>query len=209
MKKQIILSIIIVITITILTVLITTYTYSLYESVGVTPATSNIAKWNIKVNNSMVTGLSSNESQINIGSINWQSNGHVRPGKAAPGSTGSFEIEIDPMDTQVSFIYELELEIEGLNNSEFGINTVTETNGHSIVRTGVNTYSGIVSLADINNHETINIEINLLWNNNESNNKNDYELGKSADVGIFIPVIINLKQYNGSETLVPYEEPGE
>ena len=66
MKKQIILSIIIVITITILTVLITTYTYSLYESVGVTPATSNIAKWNIKVNNSMVTGLSSNESQINI-----------------------------------------------------------------------------------------------------------------------------------------------
>ena len=94
-------------------------------------------------------------------------------------------------------------------NNEFGISSVSETNGKTIVRTGENTYSGIVSLADINNHEKVNIVINLLWNNNESNNKNDYELGKSADVGIFIPVIINLKQYNGSEILIPYEEPGE
>ena len=104
MKKQIIHSIILVSIIAILTIWITVYTYSLYESVAVSPATSNIAKWNIKVNNSMVTGLSSNESEINIGSIDWQSNGHVRPGKAAPGSIGSFEIEIDPTDTQVSYM---------------------------------------------------------------------------------------------------------
>ena len=185
------------------------YTYSLYESVAVSPATSDIAKWNIKVNNSMVTGLSSNESEINIGSIDWQSNGHVRPGKAAPGSIGSFEIEIDPTDTQVSFIYELELEIDDLDNDEFEIHSVTETNGHSVVRTGERTYSGIVSLADINNHEKVNIEVNIVWNNNENNNDKDYELGKKAETEVYIPVRINLKQYHGTEVLTPYIDPGE
>ena len=68
MKKQIIGSVILVVIITALTVLTTVYTYSLYESDAVSPATANIAKWNIKVNNSMVTGLAA-ESRINIGSI--------------------------------------------------------------------------------------------------------------------------------------------
>ena len=209
MKKQIIHSIILVSIIAILTIWITVYTYSLYESVAVSPATSNIAKWNIKVNNSMVTGLSSNESEINIGSIDWQSNGHVRPGKAAPGSIGSFEIEIDPTDTQVSFMYELELEIDDLDNDEFEIHSVTETNGHSVVRTGERTYSGIVSLADINNREKVNIEVNIVWNNNENNNDKDYELGKRAEAEVYIPVRINLKQYHGTEVLTPYIDPGE
>ena len=209
MKKQIIYSILLVSFIIIITVTITVHTYSLYESATANPATSDIAKWNIKVNNSMVTSLSSNESEINIGSINWQNNGHVRPGKAAPGSVGSFEIEIDPTDTQVSFIYELELEIEDLDNEEFMIQSVTETNGHTIVRTGDKTYSGIATLAEINNNQKYNIEVNIVWNNNESNNDKDYELGIKADTGVNIPVIINLKQYHGTEVLTPYVEPGE
>ena len=209
MKKQIIYSIFIIIIITIVTIGITMYTYSLYESVDVSTATSNIAKWNIKVNDSMITGLSSNESEINIGSIDWQSNGHVRPGKAAPGSIGSFEIEIDPMDTQVSFIYELELEIEDLDNDEFGIDSVTETNGHTIVRTGEKTYSGIALLSEINNGDTYNLEINIVWNNNENNNDKDYELGKRAEDEVYIPVRITLQQYHGTEVLSPYVEPTE
>ena len=207
MKKQIIYSIFLVITIIIATVGVTVYTYSLYESVDVNTATSNIAKWNIKVNDSMVTGLSSNNSEINIGSIDWQSSGHVRPGKAAPGSIGSFEIEIDPTDTQVSFIYELELEMEDLDNDEFGISSVTETNGHTIVRTGEKTYSGIALLSDINNGDTYNLEINILWNNNENNNDKDYDLGSRAEDEVYIPVSINLRQYHGTEVLTPYVEP--
>ena len=206
MKKQIIGSIILVVIITILTVLTTVYTYSLYESDAVSPATANIAKWNIKVNNSMITGLAA-ESRINIGSIDWQSSGHVRSGKAAPGSIGSFEIEIDPTDTQVSFIYELELEIEDLDNDEFQVHSVTETNGHTIVRTGEKTYSGIVTLTDIANEELINIEVNVIWNNNEDNNDKDYELGIKAGAGVYIPVRINLTQYHGTEVLTPYVEP--
>ena len=64
-------------------------------------------------------------------------------------------------------------------------------------------------MAQINNNEIINIEVNIIWNNNESNNDKDYELGKKAEMEVYIPVRINLKQYHGTETLVPYVEQGE
>ena len=50
MKKQIIYALFIVIGIIAITVSLTVYTYSLFESDAVSSASSNIAKWNIKIN---------------------------------------------------------------------------------------------------------------------------------------------------------------
>ena len=206
MKKQIIYALFIVIGIIAITVSLTVYTYSLFESDAVSSASSNIAKWNIKINNSMITGLPLDQNQINIGSINWNSGGHVREGKAAPGSVGYFEIEIDPTDTQVSFIYELELDMSNIDNEEFEIQSVIETNNNTIVRTGEYTYSGIIPLSDIVNNKTHNIKISIIWNNNEQNNSSDYELGIKAETEVYIPVTIRLTQYHGTEVLTTYQE---
>ena len=111
MKKQIVYAILVVVLIIVSTISLTVYTYSLFESDATVSTTNDTAKWNIKVNNNMVTSLSPSQNEINIGSIQWNSGGHVRSGKAAPGSVGSFEILLDPTDTQVSFIYELEMDM--------------------------------------------------------------------------------------------------
>ncbi len=181
------------------------YTYSLYETTREITVSSDIAKWNVKVNNTMVTKNNTTISTFTLGSINWNSNGHVREGKAAPGSTGSFEIEIDPTDTEVSFTYELTIDTSNLENDSFYISNVREKNGNEFIKTGENTYVGIARLSNNQNGRKYNIEINITWDNNEENNESDYELGKKAELEVNIPVSINISQYTGSEQFTEYQ----
>lgn len=182
------------------------YTYSLFETNKEITVSSDIAKWNVKVNNTMVTGGGTTAATFNLGSINWSSGGHVRSGKAAPGSTGSFTIEIDPTNTDVSFTYELTIDTSSLENDEFIISRVRETNGNEFIRTGENTYVGIARLNNNKNGRKYNVEINITWNNNEENNSSDYELGKKAELEVNIPVSLNIEQYTGIETFTEYQE---
>lgn len=206
MKRQNIYSIIFVVTISLSIAITAFYTYALFQTNKPVPTSNDLAKWNIKVNDAMVTGSGSNQNTFTIGSISWQSGGHVRPGKAAPGSTGSFEIEIDPTDTQVSFFYTLSVDLTGLDNDEFVISSVSETNGNTFIRTGENTYVGIAYLGDNVNGQKYNILINLTWYNDDNNNEADYELGSRADLGVNVPVEIVFTQYTGTETFTPYVE---
>lgn len=183
-----------------------TVTYSLFETRKEATVSSSIAKWNVKVNNTMVTKINSQTRTFSLGNISWQSGGHVKPGKAAPGSVGTFEIEIDPTNTDVSFTYELTIDTSGLQNDEFIISNVRETNGNEFIRTGENTYVGIARLNNNQNNELYNIAINITWNNNENNNENDYNLGKDADLDINIPVSLNISQYTGTEQFTEYQE---
>lgn len=180
------------------------YTYSLFETNKQIPVSSDLAKWHVKVNNTMVTGTATSVNTFNMGSINWNSGGHVRSGKAAPGSIGSIEIEIDPTDTQVSFAYEITINTSSLENNEFKITSVSETNGKEFIQTGENTYVGIARLADNTNGQKYNIEINVTWNNNENNNTSDYELGKKAEIEVNLPISINITQYTGEEQYTTY-----
>ncbi len=206
MKKQNVYTIIFAVSIVISIVIIAFYTYALFETNKPVPISSDLAKWNIKVNDTMVTDNVSNQNTFSIGSIDWQSGGHVRPGKAAPGSTGSFEIEIDPTDTQVSFVYMIQVDLTGLDNDQFVVSSVTETNGNEFIRIGENTYVGIARLADNVQGQKYNVLINLTWYNDDNNNDADYELGSRADAGVNVPVEIQLMQYIGTETFIPYQE---
>ena len=181
------------------------YTYSLFETNKQISVSSNLAKWNVKVNNTMVTQNTASVNTFNLGSIDWNSGGHVREGKAAPGSTGTIEIEIDPTDTQVSFTYEITIDTSSLENDEFNITSVSETNSNEFIRTGEFTYLGIARLENNRRGQKYNIEINIAWNNNESNNANDYELGKKAEIEVDIPVSLNISQYTGEEQITEYQ----
>ena len=208
MKKHILI-VLCVVSVVILLIQIT-YTYSLFETDRDAVIFSPIAKWNIMVNDSLITSNSSQQNSFRLpkqlGSSNGFSNGHVRTGKAAPGSVGTFEINIDPTDTEVSFLYEITIDTSSLLNDEFYISDVRELNDEEFVRTGVSTYTGIASLSDIEDGKEYHIEIDISWNNNDLNNANDYELGRRADEEISIPVSLRFLQYTGNEVLVPYVE---
>lgn len=184
-------------------------TYSLFETNSAVEASSELAKWHVKINNNYITNLTTQVNTFELGNIKWDSKEHVVAGKAAPGSIGRFNIEIDPTDTQVSFIYEITIDISTLNNSEFQIKYINETNNYKLVRTGKNTYSAIVTLEEIQSGIKHDIEIGLIWNDNEENNQYDYELGTKANVGINIPVSITVSQYTNNQELVEYVEDSE
>lgn len=180
--------------------------YSLFETNGEGLVSENLAKWQIKVNNTYLTTLTEERSTFNLGSIEWENQGHVKTGKSAPGSIGKFYIEIDPCQTEVSFLYEITIDIDSLENSEFQINNVKEINGKSLIRTAKNTYVGIVPLTEIQANTKHKIEVSVIWNNKEENNQADYELGSRADLEIDIPVTVLARQYDGSETFEEYSE---
>lgn len=182
------------------------YTYSLFQTDANSSATMDIAGWNIKVNNQMITNNTIVNNEVPIGNITWQNANHVRAGKAAPGSSGTFQIEIDPVDTDVSFAYTIEIDTSNLHNSEFTITSVSETNGNEFIRTGENIYTGIAHLEDIINNEKYNISINFFWNNDDANSDNDYHIGVNAQYDIIIPIRITVSQYIGTESYSTYEE---
>lgn len=209
MNKQTVWTIIITILVISLLTAEIIYTYSLFETNTTLSTSNDIAKWNIKVNNNMITGSNVSSNVFEIGSINWESGGHVTSGKAAPGSRGYFEIEIDPTNTDVSFVYEITIDTEELENEEFKISNVRELNENYFIRTGEYTYVGIARLEENKNGEKYNIKIEIVWNNNEENNESDYVLGTKAEMEVDLPIEIELSQYLGTEVFTEYVEQGE
>ena len=207
MKKQTVWTIIFTILVISLLTAEIIYTYSLFETNTTLTTSSDIAKWNIKVNNNMITNGQINSSAVEIGSIDWGNGSHVLQGKAAPGSVGTFDIEIDPTDTDVSFLYKIIIDTSKLENEEFKISSVTELNGNEFIRTNENEYTGIARLEENKNGKKYNIRIGITWNNNEANNEKDYELGIKAEQEVKLPIIIMLSQYIGTETITSYVVP--
>lgn len=204
MKKHILI-ILCVVSVVILFVQIV-YTYSLFETDRDAVIISPIAKWNIMVNDAFITGDISQQNSFRLGGVDWNSGGHVREGKAAPGSVGTFEINIDPTDTEVSFLYEITIDTSSFLNEEFYVSGVRELNGEQFIRTGESTYVGVAHLSDNQNDTVYHIEIDVSWNNNDNNNDNDYRLGVLAENDVTIPVSLRFAQYTGDEVITPYVE---
>ena len=96
----------------VLLVLIIRSTYSKYANSAAGSLINRVSNWVIKVNGEDIT-LADNPAQIVIGPDefvwNWDDVSHVKKPKVAPGMIGSFQLEIDPRDTQVSFEYDISI----------------------------------------------------------------------------------------------------
>ena len=85
----------------------TAYTYAKYNSESSHDIGTNIKKWKVIVNgNDLENGSTLSE---NI-TANFKNNEHIAENKIAPGSIGSFEIELDYSNIEVSFEYEISIE---------------------------------------------------------------------------------------------------
>ncbi len=174
-------------------------TYSLFESSVIDSADISLASWKIKVGDTYLTSLTSEDEEFDLTSINWSNANHVREGKGAPGSSGSFDVIIDPLTTDTSFLYNIEIDTGILNQSGLKITSIKEINGHEFSNISENTYQGIAHLKEIKNKEKYDIKIELVWEDNEENNSADYELGSRADTKINLPIHVNISQYNSEE----------
>lgn len=160
--------------------------------------------WNIIVNGTDITKGA--DIAFLVDSLQPQENEHVKPGKLAPGLIGNFKININPKDTDVSIKYEISLEEEKITNSNMQIKSVKETLEENVlIRTGQNTYTGIITLEDIKLNKTNEITVEIEWIDNEENNEPDIEIGTIWNAEYQIPITVHVCQYLGEE-ITPYEE---
>ena len=154
--------------------------------------------WNIIVNDVDIS--KGKDINFDINDISVEENSHVKPGKIAPGLTGSFKISIDPKETNVSIRYDVSLNEQELTNSNLVIKSVTETKmGNSLVKVDKNTYAGIISLEDIEKGNKNEITVEIEWLDNEEDTDQDIEIGEHENFSYKIPISIHVCQYLGEE----------
>lgn len=177
-----------------LTVLEIGITYGLFETNKLITVDNNIAKWQIKVNNSVINNLYQN---FNVTNFVVEEDANVASGKFAPNSKGYFDIVIDPNETGVAFRYDVAFDWSKLSNTQISILDIEAIGGDALILSNKDTYSGIILLDEIQDGVTRTIRVNLEWNNDENNNLTDSEYGLNISKEILIPVSIKFSQYLG------------
>lgn len=175
-------------------------TYALFYSETEGRVTEKLGNWTIKVNNKDVS--SGVIEQFNVEQLQLQSDENVKEGKIAPGLEGSFSITIDPTNTDVSIRYDILLDTSLLKAENIKLAKVGKTDKESeLVKTGENTYTGIISLSDIKQGNKDKIEFILKWEDIDEYNEQDTELGKVKGNKISMPITVTITQYLGEEII--------
>lgn len=164
-----------------------TGTYSLYESNVTTPVEMTPASFKIKVNDTLI----GTDSNLEINSINWNESSNVKPGKAAPGLSGYFELVIDSSDVDLAFTYTISIDDTNFDKGNFKVKSVTGLEDMDLTN---NIYSGLFTKENVKNNKVKTVRFDLEWENNEENNESDSEyIGKN--VTIDIPITLHFEQY--------------
>lgn len=174
--------------------------FALFESELTVEAAANTGAWNIYVNNTNISGAT---TEFTVNNVNVSTNEHVVADRMAPGTSAYFDLNIVPTGTDVSIRYDITFDFSELSTS-LVVEDITELNGRTLVRTDENVYSGIITLSEIQSNVYSDVRISIKWDNDEANNDIDTEIGMNINGSISIPVTINVTQYLG-ETLVEYE----
>ncbi len=182
----------------IVTIAIITITYAIFESRLEGNITVESATWKILVNR---TDISSGQTQeFVVDRININGDSHTTEGKIAPGQSGSFDILIDPNNTDVSVRYDIQLDLSFIEDTKMEITSIEETEKKAtLIKTAENTYTGVIPLNEIRYGTRNNIRISLMWYEDESTNERDTEIGSVENNAINIPISVKVTQYLGEE----------
>lgn len=177
----------------------TAYTYAKYFSQTKRDIGSNIKKWNIKINDEDVKNGADITEQINV---EFTGSEHVAANTLAPGSEGSFVIELDYSNVEVSFKYEISIESSSLldsNGNEIEINDIGIS---KLLVDGIEISTGdslsISNEVDIETEtdKVKEIEVYLTWDDSENaelSNEEDTEIVKNNE-NIKFKVNLNFEQ---------------
>jgi hypothetical protein len=180
-----------------ITIFIIANTFALFESESEGETELSIAKWNIDINNNNITsGL---VESFTIDSFTYTPSNNIEDNYIAPGRSGYFEININPNDTEVAIRYDIEFDVATYQDN-LGY-TVSTLGGTPAIKTGPQTYSGVITLAQIASNTHVTIRINIDWLDVPAFNDSDTELGTTPDNKIEFPIQIHLEQYLGEEII--------
>lgn len=140
------------------------------------------------------------DNRIILDNTTWVST-HTREEKISPGSSGTIDLNLDPTGSEVAILYEFRFVDKKIDDDKlltFGDITSNET----LIRTGVDTYTGIISLDDIENNKTFRVSADFFFDY-----LNDIE-GITEDNQVLddlFEIHFHAIQYQG-ETITEYHE---
>ena len=182
----------------------TTYAKYLTQAQGIIEET--IGPWVVKINGTNIA-TEADVQNFTINDLNYNSNNYVLDGKIAPGLLGYFDVVIDATEASVAVRYDVTIDFAKLDISDsirFAklvkvVNGLEDDTG--IVQTAENTYTGTISLTDIEAGTTNTIRVYLGWRDDGTgvNDAKDSILGTTKDIQVAIPVEVKASQYLGEE----------
>ena len=182
-------------------------TYAKYfASANTATLSQDVGKWIILVNNMDITIEGGESVEFEVNNFNNFSNTHAAQDKISPGSTGYVDIEINPAGTDVAVRYDIELDLTGVSNLAIEARLEMASGENTLVKTGENTYSGTISLADVQAEATATVRCYITWNNDDANNGVDSAAGSNVNLELGLTANVTVTQYLG-EDLTPYVEP--
>ena len=184
----------------IITILKISDTYAKYYTTTHTDTLSrDIAQWVIKVNELDIS-QTGEIVEIPIDKFNNFTNANTLGDKISPSSEGYADIIIDPKGTDVAVRYDIEIELTGASNLAVEARSEMASGENTLVKTGENTYTGIISLPDVQAEKTADVRFYITWTNDENKNTEDTEKASSDDrVKFNVSAKVTVSQYLGEE----------
>ena len=166
-------------------------TFGLFHSKVDGDVNTDVAKWNILINDTNISDGVTDKFVIN--DLAYSDTTNKKPGTIAPGTSGTISLTLDATDTQVSVIYTIEVDDSKFGNEMLKIAKVEKVAGSGDfqeVTDGV--YQGIIPY---NAKSKVTIDFTITWINDEANNEIDSEIGTRENPDLEIPVVVTATQY--------------
>lgn len=179
-------------------------TYALFENDANGVVNHDIGNWIIKINNQAITTAS--VTSIVVDNFVYEQVSTVENGYIAPGGSAYFDLTVDATSCDVAVKYDITLNRESITYADNITISVSELGSNGVIRTGENTFSGVITLEQINNRDLVTLRVNVTWEDLEEYNEQDTALGIVEDNKLAIPFTVIATQYLG-ETITPYVEP--
>lgn len=173
-------------------------TYTAFESLIMGRVHTNTAQIQLKINGFDIMKNEELDMNVILNNITWEST-HTREKKISPGSHGVIDLELDPTGSEVSILYEFQF-VDKVIDEDKLINFGTITADHDLVKTGIDTYSGILTLTQVTEGDKVHLEVPFYFDY-----INDIE-GITEDNQVLddlFEIHFHAIQYRGEE-LIPY-----
>lgn len=177
-------------------------TYASYETNVSGNINPQIADWRILVNG-VDAALSDDSLDLDSSSFKWDCpSGGVRDQKVGPGCSGVMNLSIDASSTEVAVLYEFDIVDKNIVPEKILKITNIQFSNSNFYKTDISKYSGYLSLDDIKNNPTLNISIEVIW---EDTGDIVYDEEFFTNDENYITIDFVAKQYFGEE-IIPYTE---
>ena len=181
--------------------------YALYKEQLQSDYSSLLGVWSIKVNGTDVSSGGQNLGfNITDDQLQYIASDYIQAGKIAPSGQAYFDIIIDPTNTDVSIIYQIDLKSDDISNVNielFNVENYFQQDGQTEQTTNLtflkegNMYKSVIPVDVINAGNKNYIRLYFKWINLDEKDATDSTLAGTEDAKLSIPIQINLRQYTG------------